>query len=172
MKKTGLAVIALLILILNACAPSVEAVQTAIAQTQASWTPVPTQTPYPTYTPIPSMTPTATPAISAEMVIAAFKAAGLEAEDTRPMTKKDYGAAPYVCQGTRFFIPSLGPDNGGRLFICGDLDQLASLSHYYTALGEGSALFFSWVFSKEHVLVQINGDLPEETARKYEAAIP
>ncbi len=48
MKKYAVFLIALL---LCACAPSPQAIQAAIAQTQAVWTAVPTQTPYPTYTP-------------------------------------------------------------------------------------------------------------------------
>lgn len=110
--------------------------------------------------------------ITGDDVVAAFKAAGLEAENTRPMTKDDYGAAPYVCTGTRFYVPSIGADNGGRIFICDSTEDRDSLANYYTELGKSSALFFSWVFIKDNVVVQINGDLPEETARKYEAALP
>lgn len=110
--------------------------------------------------------------ITGDDVVAAFKAAGLEAENTRPMTKDDYGAAPYVCTGTRFYVPSIGADNGGRIFICDSTEDRDSLANYYTELGKSSALFFSWVFTKDKVIVQINGDLPEETARKYEVAIP
>ena len=58
--------IALLVLLLfAACAPSQSAIQTAIVQTQAAWTRVPTQTAYPTYTIIPSSTiiPSRTPTL-------------------------------------------------------------------------------------------------------------
>jgi hypothetical protein len=34
------------------------------------------------------------------------------------------------------------------------------------------SIYVSWVFVKGSVVVQINGLLPDETARKYEAAIP
>jgi hypothetical protein len=105
-------------------------------------------------------------------VVTSFKAAGLEAENPYAMTKDDYGAAPYVCTGTRFFVPSIGADNGGRIFICENAEDRDALANYYNELGRSSALFFSWVFIKDNVLVQINGDLPEETARKYEAALP
>lgn len=53
MKKILLVFVALLAL--SACAPSPEAIQTAVAQTQSAWTPIPTQTPYPTYTPAPTV---------------------------------------------------------------------------------------------------------------------
>jgi hypothetical protein len=105
-------------------------------------------------------------------VVAAFREAGLEAEDPRPMTVDDYGFAPYICDGTRFLIPSLGKDSGGRVFVCADEDDQATLRGYYEDLGEGSAALFSWVFEEDDVLVQINGELDEATARRYEAAIP
>lgn len=110
--------------------------------------------------------------VTGDDVVASFKAAGLEAESTRPMTKDDYGVAPYVCTGTRFLIPSLGPDNGGRIFICDNQEDRDVLANYYIKMGEASAIFFSWVFVKDNIVIQINGDLPELTARQYEAAIP
>jgi hypothetical protein len=110
--------------------------------------------------------------VTGDDVIKSFKAAGLEAETPTAMTKDDYGLAPYVCQGTHFFTPSIDPEAGGRAFICENSEDLQLLSDYYTDLGKTSALFFSWVFVKGNVLVQINGDLPEEKARQYEAAIP
>jgi len=140
---------------------------------QATWTPAPTYTFYPTYTPFPGKT--SSPTVSGpttDAVVAAFKAAGLEAENSRPMAKDDYGMAPTVCQGTRFFIPSLGPDNGGRIFICDNPSFQAAMAGYYQALGSSDAKLFSWVFEKGHILVQINGQLPSAAAHKYEAAIP
>ena len=110
--------------------------------------------------------------VTGEDVIKSFKDAGLEAENTRPMTKDDYGIAPFVCEGTRFFIPSLGADNGGRIFICENTEDRDALVNYYTELGRASAIAFSWVFTKDNVVVQINGDLPEAAARQYEAALP
>ena len=111
-------------------------------------------------------------AMTGETVIAAFKKAGLEAESVRPMTSQDYGTAPKVCKGTRFFIPSLGPDNGGRVFICSNTKDRDALTGYYNGLAAMGSIYVSWVFFKGNVVVQINGLLPDETARKYEAAIP
>lgn len=109
---------------------------------------------------------------TADDVMVAFKAAGLEAENPRDLTKDDYGLAPYVCSGKRFFIPSLGPDNGGRIFVCGNDADRDKLSTFYKKLGEGSALLFSWVYVKGSIVVQINGDLKEDKAAEYEKAIP
>lgn len=47
-------------LLLAACSAPVSVVSTAVGETQAFWTAVPTQTPYPTYTPLPAL-PTYTP---------------------------------------------------------------------------------------------------------------
>jgi len=55
------------VLFLSACAPSQQTIQTAIAQTQVVWTPIPTQTAFPTvvkiitqtqvvWTPVPTQT--------------------------------------------------------------------------------------------------------------------
>lgn len=110
--------------------------------------------------------------VTGDSVVKAFKDAGLEAENTYQMVKDDYGLAPFVCTGTRFLIPSLGEDNGGRIFVCDNKKDQQLLSDYYNSLGRASALFFVWVYEKGNVLVEINGDLKEETARKYEQAIP
>jgi hypothetical protein len=157
----------LLIVLLVACAPSPQAIQTAIAETESARTPVPTNTFIPT-----STTPIPAALIPAEDVIAAFKAAGLQAEGARPLTIADYALVPYVCQGLRFFIPSLGPDNGGRIFICDNKGDEDTLSSYYQSFGQPGSEFFSWVFVKGNIVVQINGALPEATANQYEAAIP
>jgi hypothetical protein len=110
--------------------------------------------------------------VTAERIISAFKNAGLEAENTRPMSKEEYGTAPQVCHGTRFFIPSLGSGNGGRIFICDNTNDRDALTNYYNGIAAQGSIYVSWVFVKGNVVVQINGQLPDETAKKYEAAIP
>ncbi len=109
---------------------------------------------------------------TAQDVISAFKNAGLEAENPTPMGPKNYGFAPYVCKGVRFLIPSLGEDSGGRILACPNAADRDAIAGYYERLAKKSAAFFSWVFVKGNVVVQINGDLEEEKARKYERAIP
>lgn len=131
-----------------------------------------TATPEPA-TAIPTITPTPVfqKRVSAD-VIAAFQAAGLESENTRPMTDDDYGIAPNVAEeGTRFFLPSLCDGCGGRVFSFSSPQNLEILKTYYVTISESSPAFFTWVFEKDNILVQINGDLPEEQARQYEAAL-
>lgn len=108
---------------------------------------------------------------TADDVIAAFREAGLEAETARPMERDDYGAAPFLGQGTRFFIPSLGDESGGRIIVFENQSDLQQVADYYAGLGESNALFFSWVLTHQNILVQINGSLPEEEAMQYRAAL-
>lgn len=119
---------------------------------------------------------TAAPAVKAvtpDSVIAAFKAAGLEAESPTKMTRDDYGQAPFVCEGgLRFLIPSLGANKGGRVFVCPNAADRDKLAGYYQALAKSSAAFFSHVFTKGNTVLQINGELKDDQAKKYEAALP
>jgi hypothetical protein len=56
MKKNLLiSIVCVGILFLTSCAPSASQIQDAIKQTQAVWTPVPSQTAFPTYTPPPTI---------------------------------------------------------------------------------------------------------------------
>lgn len=88
------------------------------------------------------------------------------------MTKDDYGIAPMrAVEGTRFLIPSMCSDCGGRVFAFANQEDLDLTKQFYIEMGKASALAFSWTFEKDNILVQINGDLPEDEARAYESAI-
>ena len=105
-------------------------------------------------------------------VIAVFVELELEVGEYYTMTKDDYGASPYVAvEGTRFLIPSLCETCGGRILVFANIEDLELSKSYYVELGRQSALFFSWVFEKDNVLVQINGDLDEGAAAEYEDAL-
>jgi hypothetical protein len=113
-----------------------------------------------------------TTTVTSQDVADAFVSAGLEAEETRPLTKDDLGMAPMtMTEGTRFLIPSLCEDCGGRIMTFANTTDRDAVKTYYDELGRSSALFFSWVFVKDNILVQINGDLPEEQARQYESVL-
>jgi hypothetical protein len=88
------------------------------------------------------------------------------------MTEADYGDAPVLCQGTQFMLPSLGEGHVGHVFICDRREELTSLKTYYNVRGQGNPELRSWTFSKENVLLQLDGTLERETAKKYEAALP
>lgn len=149
-----------------------------------TWTAPPTYTPQPTYTQYPSPTtePTKTPVPTqtrsafsrwtCEDVVDVFVGAGLECSGVFTMQPSDYGIAPLVAErGLRFLIPSICEDCGGRIMSFADAASLSRMAEHYNALGKASAMFFSWVFVRENVLVQINGSLAEERAREYEAAL-
>lgn len=105
-------------------------------------------------------------------VVLAFQDAGLEAEQPRAMTRDDYGLAPLLAiEGLRFLIPSLGPDSGGRVMRFESQEDLQKTKQYYDELGRSSAAFFSWTFAEGLTLVQINGELPDAKARRYEAVL-
>lgn len=105
-------------------------------------------------------------------IVAALRAAGLEAENAAAMTPDDYGLAPLVGTGQRFLIPSLCSDCGGRAFV-GASAEIEQLRAYYDSLAQASAAFRSWVFVTPdgRALLQINGDPPEARARAYQVVI-
>ena len=87
------------------------------------------------------------------------------------MTKDDYGFAPLGDEGIRFLIPSICDDCGGRIIYYKDLDYLQKAKDYYDNLGKETAALFAWAFVNNHILLQINGNLPEARAREYEKAL-
>lgn len=109
---------------------------------------------------------------STDDVVTAFKDAGLEADSPTEMTKEDYGIAPMKAdEGVRFLIPSLGEDSGGRIFSYSNESDLEEMKAHYDSMGEASALAFSWTAQQGNILIQINGDLPEEKYNEYVAAL-
>ena len=112
------------------------------------------------------------PQYTSQQAIDAFAAAGLEVGEPHPMTKDDYGMAPLLAkEGTRFFLPSLCDDCGGRVMAFTKQTDLEKTKKFYDDLGQESAMLFSWTFAHSNILVQINGDLDEAQARRYETAL-
>ena len=107
-----------------------------------------------------------------QQVLEAFQSAGLEVSHPRPMTSDDYELVPMLAvDGKRFFIPSICSDCGGRIMSFANPDDLAIVGDYYAQMGRVSTILFSWVFVRDNILVQLNGELPEATARLYESAL-
>lgn len=104
--------------------------------------------------------------------VAALQAASLEVVNPQPMSASDYGLAPLVAtEGKRFVLPSVCADCSGRLVALPSPAALQQLRTYYESLGKNNAAFFSWVFVKDNLLLQLNGELSELEARRYEAAL-
>lgn len=190
MKKSIILLTGLLIIssLISACQPqnipTSEIMEvTRIVEKPVVITQIVTQLVYIETTPIPptAIPPTPIPTLDdssdfykyySQQVIEAFLFAGLDGLMSSVMSKSDYGAAPYVAiEGTHFIIPSLCADCGGRIMSFATKEDLELTKSYYDELGKQSALFFSWTFVKDNILVQINGDLPEETAKLYEKAL-
>ena len=132
-----------------------------------------TATPNPPGLPQPStLTPSGFVVWDVQQVLEAILAAGLEASDSRPMISDDYGLVPMLAlEGIRFYIPSICSDCGGRIMSFADAEKLQIVRDYYGQMGRFSAVLFSWVFVKDNILVQINGELPEADAREYQAVL-
>jgi hypothetical protein len=122
LKKT-IILFLFIVIILTACtsqpAPTPEIIEvTKIVEQTVIVTElvVVTATPEPaTATPEPTPTPQFVKWISQD-IVDTFLAAGLESDPTWVMTKEDYGFGPLVAiEGTRFIIPSLCSDCGGRI---------------------------------------------------------
>ena len=175
----------LIVILLTACTPPAPTISQPDQQsTMIAYTldyirknPLPTYTPYPTLAAVACVQPTSTEVPlfykwNNDQVISAFKAAGLDAESPTLMAKKDYGLAPMsAVQGIHFLVPSLCSDCGGRVFSFNTKEDLDLTNEYYVKFGKSSAALFSWTFQKDNILVQINGDLPEDKAKLYEAAL-
>ena len=105
-------------------------------------------------------------------VAEAFRRAGLEVDHPRPMTSDDYGLVPMLAiEGTRFFIPSVCADCGGRIMSFANLQDLAIVQDYYAQMARFGAVLASWVYVKDNILLQINGELAETAALKYKAVL-
>jgi hypothetical protein len=70
-------------------------------------------------------------------------------------------------EGTRFFIPSVCADCGGRILSFSTKKDLTIVQDYYAQMARFGAVLASWVYVKDNILLQINGELPEAGAQKY-----
>jgi hypothetical protein len=126
---------------------------------------------------------------TSDQVVEAFKVAGLPCEDVRVITDDDYQLEGKVCpvgldlttklgpspkeaqEGSRFFAPSVCNNCSGRIFSFASREDLQELRTWYTGRGQEFCIFESWLYEKDNILVQISGDMPEEMAEQYEAAL-
>lgn len=102
--------------------------------------------------------------------IAAFRDARLEVGALMPV--ETAGPTPQTHrEGTRFMIPSLGQDSGGRVFSFETQRDLDAKQAYYDNAGRNVLFGFSWVFTHRNLLLQINGSLPRAEAIRYRDAL-
>ena len=109
---------------------------------------------------------------TSDQALQAIQAAKLEAENVRAIEPKDYGLAPMLAkEGKRLYLPSLCDECGGRLLVFTNKSDLEKTKAFYDAQAKESAVFFSWVFVKDNLLLQLNGEMPKEQAEAYNAAL-
>ena len=102
----------------------------------------------------------------AEEVIEAFRDEGLEVGEVQTVERsEDRSLIPKTYEEQMSFtIPSSGERSGGRVFTFPSREALDPVSEYYEEFG---GIFASYVYVEGNVLVQIDGDVPEDQADRY-----
>lgn len=109
-------------------------------------------------------------------IIETFTQQSLVVYNPRNMTKEDFGIAPMSAKSAKIFslIETDNEDEqqNARLLTFDNLDDLKATKKYYDDLGKDSAMLFSYtaVNEDELVLMQFNGQLPQELVEKYAKA--
>ena len=86
------------------------------------------------------------------------------------MSQEDYGPIPMAAtEAIRFFVPSLGGTKGGRVYSFATDADLETVRKYYQS-GSGVAKP-PWLFVRDNILVQINGELSSAQAQRYQSAL-
>jgi hypothetical protein len=122
--------------------------------------------PLPTRTPLPSLTPTPQfQRYSAERLIRAFQAAGLEAAAVQSVPVTNFGAPDVPgAEALTFALPSICPDCGGVVLSFTRPDDLTAARSYLVDI---QAQQPAWIFARENVLLHLDGALTEAQARQY-----
>ena len=105
-------------------------------------------------------------------VVQAFRNAGLEVGESYPVEQEpgwEERPVPRTYEeATRFLVPSLGADAGGRVFIFGSEEDLRAVRGFYEDLASSER---PYVYDEGLVLVQISNQLPEGEAERYGTAL-
>jgi uncharacterized membrane protein (UPF0127 family) len=116
--------------------------------------------------------PSAASPPSSTGIVQAFRDAGLEIGESYPVEQEpgwDERVVPRTYEeATRFTIPSLGEDAGGRVFVFKSEGDLSAVRDYYEGLERSVR---PYVYDEGLVLVQISNQLPEDEAEKYWTAL-
>jgi len=103
---------------------------------------------------------------TAKEVIEAFRDEGLEVGEVQTVERsEDRSLIPKTYEEQMSFtIPSSGERSGGRVFTFPSREDLDPVSEFYEEFG---GVFASYVYVEGNVLVQIDGDVPEDQADRY-----
>ena len=106
------------------------------------------------------------------VVVQAFRDAGLEVGESYPVEQEpgwDELPVPRTYEeATRFLIPSLGADAGGRVFVFGSASDLVAVRDFYEELPRPAR---PYVYDEGLVLLQLSNQLPEGEAERYNAVL-
>lgn len=105
-------------------------------------------------------------------IIEKFKKDGLTVDESKAMTKEDFGMAPMSAKEAFIFgiqKDDTGENMNARIFSFENTKDLDTTKSYYDELGKSSAAAFSYTApnDKTKVLMQFNGDLSKELVQKY-----
>ncbi|WP_114603785.1 hypothetical protein [Staphylococcus sp. EZ-P03] len=103
--------------------------------------------------------------VSLDDIVKEFQNEKLSTHDLKTMTKDDFGPAPMASEKAKIF--TVEGNRHARIFKFKNDSDLKTTKKYYDELGKASALFYSHTYAKGNYLIQMNGDVKEETFEKY-----
>ena len=104
-------------------------------------------------------------------VLRSLQATGLDVEAIPGGKKNDELGMSVHADEIRFRTHAGTILVGGIILAFDSQDELIQMMNYYRTLGQALPAAKSWVFSRDNVLIQINGDLPAEQAKRFEEAL-
>lgn len=120
----------------------------------------------------PAAVPTAQAKLLAKDVVTAFRMAGLPAHIVRAATKEEQdGLSSWMQVDALRFRISEQEGQMGMVFVFENATDLQRMRQYYLELNRSLPRFKSWLFFKDNILLQINHEVPESTARQYADAL-
>ncbi|MCI2948090.1 hypothetical protein FH144_06585 [Staphylococcus caledonicus] len=102
-------------------------------------------------------------------VINKFKSESLSVKNLRTMKHKDFGMAPMKSEDAKIF--TVEDNKNARIFKFKNKKDLEETKKYYDELGKSSAIFYSYVYAKDNMLIQMNGDIDDNVFNKYKTAM-
>jgi hypothetical protein len=124
------------------------------------------------YAPTPYQPPLSLNSATNSEIITAFQRSGLVADVIRGASKdeRDGLSAFGTVETTRFRI-SRKENELGMIIRFRNYADLERMTAYYRTLNKALPQYGSWIFAKEKTLLQINIQVPESVARKYEMVL-
>lgn len=107
--------------------------------------------------------------ITTDVVIEQFEVEGLEIGAVSDLDNSEFGNIRE--EGKRILVPSLGADNGGRLYRFSDDADLQQAKSYYDGISNSGPLFYNHTYQSGNLLLQMNGEMSDEDFAKYTAVL-